>query len=467
MKSTNSAEPDIIEMSRMYRFERDQRIILEKQIAALTFESITVPFSERFEQFIEALPSCQMRSNLRWIQSNFCKTHQEVISMSNGACPYCEAAAPAQPQHKITPCMKCEDDFGAAPSPVLQAIERGARELFRIGNERIGERKWEDVAEHYLAESAACLRAAAQSEYQAARASSPAVVPTSQNRCPNEEIAKRDELLGEWCDSWNDLTLRDRRDSIQDALFDKTNAIWPTAWPPIEESCKRCNSAYGRGMEKAADATNEYLDRNGATPANGRGLYLRLDELLKLAVPAVAPKCPNCESTDPLTPGILTCGHEFHTPAVARRTQGDWKVGHDGPSRPIIEHGMRMFSVNEFKNGKWGSFEDEERLSQTIVDALNLAALRESAREATSDDLIEALKTIADAPTHITYEGIFVSTNVKDVARKALRAERNEASPEAPAALNPQICLKCGGSNCICTGIIMPMKAAPAAPKEK
>jgi hypothetical protein len=97
MKSTNSAEPDIIEMSRMYRFERDQRIILEKQIAALTFESITVPFSERFEQFIEALPSCQMRSNLRWIQSNFCKTHQEVISMSNGACPYCEAAAPTQP----------------------------------------------------------------------------------------------------------------------------------------------------------------------------------------------------------------------------------------------------------------------------------------------------------------------------------------------------------------------------------
>jgi hypothetical protein len=42
-----------------------------------------------------------------------------------------------------------------------------------------------------------------------------------------------------------------------------------------------------------------------------------------------------------------------------------------------------------------------------------------------------------------------------------------EASPEAPAALNPQICLKCGGSNCICTGIIMPMNAAPAAPKEK
>jgi hypothetical protein len=59
-----------------------------------------------------------------------------------------------------------------------------------------------------------------------------------------------------------------------------------------------------------------------------------------------------------------------------------------------------------------------------IMKTVDRIVKRESAREAHSDDLIEALKTIADAPTHITYEGIFVSTNVKDIARKALNREK-------------------------------------------
>jgi hypothetical protein len=60
-------------------------------------------------------------------------------------------------------------------------------------------------------------------------------------------------------------------------------------------------------------------------------------------------------------------------------------------------------------------------------------------------------------PTHVEF----------DLATWKAVCDLREVSPEAPAALNPQICLKCGGSNCICAGIIMPMKAAPAAPKEK
>lgn len=36
-------------------------------------------------------------------------------------------------------------------------IELGGRELWRIGNERIGFREWESVREHYLAEAEAVL----------------------------------------------------------------------------------------------------------------------------------------------------------------------------------------------------------------------------------------------------------------------------------------------------------------------
>ena len=41
-----------------------------------------------------------------------------------------------------------------------QMIEAGARELFRLGNERIGPRSWDDVGCHYLKEAEACLVAA-------------------------------------------------------------------------------------------------------------------------------------------------------------------------------------------------------------------------------------------------------------------------------------------------------------------
>ncbi len=46
------------------------------------------------------------------------------------------------------------------PTVSVAMIERGARELWRLGNERIGDRAWEQVRDHYRIEAEACLRAA-------------------------------------------------------------------------------------------------------------------------------------------------------------------------------------------------------------------------------------------------------------------------------------------------------------------
>src|SRR5260370_19247794 len=50
-----------------------------------------------------------------------------------------------------------------------------------------------------------------------------------------------------------------------------------------------------------------------------------------------------------------------------------WKVGHDGPSRPIIltSDVALMLSLEAFNNGKWGSFDDEEVFSEFVVNAVN------------------------------------------------------------------------------------------------
>jgi hypothetical protein len=448
MKSTNSAEPDIIEMSRMYRFERDQRIILEKQIAALTFESITGPFSERFEQFIEALPSCQMRSNLRWIQSNFCKTHQEVISMSNGACPYCEAAAPAQPvppseqcecrgnyrqyynQHGVTCCDNCNRPIFAAPAPVLTQ-------------------------------------------------------PSAEQVCPKCGSSIISTSHGLYCPK---PTCKWGWEVEMDG-----SPLQPPERPVLPVTPKESlQEARSDGWEDADDAAHAYLDSHGAPPANGRGLYLRLDEIL--AARASSPAVPN-EFTHFLETVAWNkgCSREYlselalklmRAPAVAGRTQGEDESWMTLAAFELVKHadngkaiGSWQFILNTLKAAKLAEQRKSDRLelppkirvepvyyvanfdgSHSIADpqpslqlqewyqfnarrnARIIRRMRESAREAPLDDLIEALKTIADAPTHITYEGIFVSTNVKDVARKELRAERDEASPEAPAAKDE----KCG-----------------------
>lgn len=92
----------------------------------------------------------------------------------------------------------------------------------------------------------------------------------------------------------------------------------------------------------------------------------------------------------------IMCGwpeHESERPVLP--VPPEWKVGHDGPSRPIIEHGMRMFSINEFISGKWESFDDEEEISQAIVDALNARASSQAVA-ATDDLVIEICRELYD-----------------------------------------------------------------------
>lgn len=60
---------------------------------------------------------------------------------------------------------------------------------------------------------------------------------------------------------------------------------------------------------------------------------------------------------------------------VDSKLKRPWKVGHDGPSRPIIETadiGL-MLSLEAFNNGKWGPFDDEEDITQLVVNAVNAA----------------------------------------------------------------------------------------------
>lgn len=49
-----------------------------------------------------------------------------------------------------------------------------------------------------------------------------------------------------------------------------------------------------------------------------------------------------------------------------------FKVVYDGPSRPMIETPTgRLLSLSEFSNGRWISYDNENRDCRTIVDALN------------------------------------------------------------------------------------------------
>jgi hypothetical protein len=132
--------------------------------------------------------------------------------------------------------------------------------------------------------------------------------------------------------------------------------------------------------------------------------------------------------------------------AVAGRTQGDWedwrgqlldawRHDHRATMNALLEGGPALRESASPMNGTemldsiLGTLLSRAEGVNTggdinIMKTVDRIVKRESAREAHSDDLIEALKTIADAPTHITYEGIFVSTNVKDIARKALNREK-------------------------------------------
>ena len=49
-------------------------------------------------------------------------------------------------------------------------------------------------------------------------------------------------------------------------------------------------------------------------------------------------------------------------------------VVHDGPSRPILmtdDKPPRMFSISEFQDGRWQSFDDEEELCEIVAAAVS------------------------------------------------------------------------------------------------
>lgn len=46
------------------------------------------------------------------------------------------------------------------PTPSKEAVEAAARALWKMGNERIGERPWGSVCAHYIAEATVALEAA-------------------------------------------------------------------------------------------------------------------------------------------------------------------------------------------------------------------------------------------------------------------------------------------------------------------
>lgn len=53
-----------------------------------------------------------------------------------------------------------------------------------------------------------------------------------------------------------------------------------------------------------------------------------------------------------------------------------FKVVYDGPSRPMIETPTgRLLSISEFHDGRWGSYENEDKDCNLIVEALNWVIL--------------------------------------------------------------------------------------------
>lgn len=80
------------------------------------------------------------------------------------------------------------------------------------------------------------------------------------------------------------------------------------------------------------------------------------------------------EIQDAVVCGVHIKGAPEPFPVTSPATQGDepqWKVEHDGPSRPIILHGKDMYSISKFYCAEWGTFQDEDELCQKIVTALN------------------------------------------------------------------------------------------------
>ena len=55
-------------------------------------------------------------------------------------------------------------------------------------------------------------------------------------------------------------------------------------------------------------------------------------------------------------------------------TREEWRVVHDGPSRPMIEADGRLLSLSQFEDGRWVSYEREESdMAQIVTDHAHAA----------------------------------------------------------------------------------------------
>lgn len=59
---------------------------------------------------------------------------------------------------------------------------------------------------------------------------------------------------------------------------------------------------------------------------------------------------------------------------MANHTSGPWRVGHDGPSRPIIltADPKIMLSISAFVDGKWTTYDNEKEDAKLVAAAPEL-----------------------------------------------------------------------------------------------
>jgi len=94
------------------------------------------------------------------------------------------------------------------------------------------------------------------------------------------EIEWRDDVLADWCETVNDLSVLERKKELQDTAFDKTNDFWSKSkqgleLTPFSEKFLLQSDSYDY-MDKQV---HDLLDKLGVTKVGGS--YVRIEELHK------------------------------------------------------------------------------------------------------------------------------------------------------------------------------------------
>lgn len=119
---------------------------------------------------------------------------------------------------------------------------------------------------------------------------------------------------------------------------------------------------------------------------------------------------------------------EKQSPAPAAQETGEWRVAHDGPSRPMIETpDGRLLSLSQFQHGRWESYDQEEQDCAQIIRDHN----EHQSLSAERERLQAALQRIADYPSGYKFSGPVSDGN--PVGR-----DREQMIHIARAALNGQ-----------------------------